>query len=89
MRRYLGAFLLASVLAVPATTILRADDEHEEHERKEHRAKRYYDTDSRDWHEWNEHEEQAWRRYWDERHTPYRNWEKAKRRTPRVLAVAS
>jgi hypothetical protein len=78
MRRYIGGFLLATVLAIPAAISLRADDDdHAEHERKEHRMKRYYDPDARDYHEWNEREDRAWRRYWEERHENYHDWARA------------
>src|SRR5690242_20214512 len=79
MRRYLGTFLLTTVLALPVATLLRADDDHDDHERKEHRVKRYYDDDAKDYHEWNEREDKAWRRYWVDRHEDYRDWERAKR----------
>jgi hypothetical protein len=77
MRRYLSAFLLTAVLAIPAAR-LRANDDHDRDDR-EHHAARYYDSDARDYHEWNEHEEHAWRRYWEERHEAYRDWRKATR----------
>ena len=80
MRRYLSAFLLTAVLAIPTARVLRADDDHDnkDKDRKEHREKRYYDKDAKDWHNWDDREDRSWRQYSDEKHAPAHDWVKAK-----------
>lgn len=45
MRRFISGLFLGAVLAAPVVISPVANA-------KEHRIKRYYDRDSRDWHEW-------------------------------------
>jgi hypothetical protein len=71
----LTAFLLGAAMIGPVG--VRAADNRE---REEHREKRYYDRERKDWHEWNEQEERAYHRWFEESHEPYREWERARRR---------
>jgi len=69
MRRFLmltAFFVGASVLAPVA---ILADD---------HREKRYYDRDGRDYHTWNGQEDRAYRVYLGEQHRDYREFNREK-----------
>ena len=78
MRKYLGAFMLTAVLAMPAVSVLRADDDRDDH------PKRYYDDERRDWHQWNANEDRAWHHYWEERHEAYVDWDRANKEQRRA-----
>jgi hypothetical protein len=75
MHRYLIAFLLGAALIGPVG--VRAGDNRE---RDEHREKRYYDRERKDWHEWNEKEQRAYRHWLEERREDQHDWARAKRR---------
>ena len=77
MRRYIGAVLLSVALTAPVA--MRAQD----HDRDEHRDRRIYDPDRRDYHEWNEREERAYRHFLEERREHYRDWARASKRERR------
>jgi hypothetical protein len=81
MFRTLSTLLMGAMLCGPAALLVRADDDH--HERHE-KAKRYYDTDRRDYHEWNEHENRAYRRWMEERkERQFRDYARIKREQQR------
>ena len=72
MHRIFTTLLLGAALSAPV--MLKADDDHHDHDKDRHR---YYDRSARDWHEWNEAEERAYRRYLEENHRRQIEWEKA------------
>jgi hypothetical protein len=78
MSRYLSAFILGTVLCVPAAR-MKADDEHHEREK----IKRYYDRDRRDYHEWNEREAKAYRHWLEERRERYHDFNRSRREQQR------
>src|SRR5436305_14582718 len=81
MSRKLSALILGAALCAPVA-VVRADDEHERHERE--KARRYYDRDRRDYHEWNEREGRAYRRWNEERRErQYRDFNKLERERQR------
>jgi hypothetical protein len=43
-----------------------------------HREKRYYDRDGRDYHTWNNNEDRAYRQYLEEQHREYRVFPKVR-----------
>ena len=69
MRRFsiLIAFFVAATVIAPVA--LRADD---------HRERRYYDRDGRDYHAWNGQEDRAYRIYLAEQHREYREFQREK-----------
>ncbi len=73
MRRKLSLLMMGAVLAIPATRMLRADDDDHDHDKK---VRRYYDADAHDWHVWNDREDRAWHHYWEERHEAAHDWAK-------------
>jgi hypothetical protein len=69
MHRFLilSAFFAGATLMTPVT--VKADD---------HRDKRYYDRDGRDYHTWDDHEDRAYRLYLGEQHRDYREFHRVK-----------
>jgi hypothetical protein len=69
MRRFLilTAFFAGATLIAPVA--MKADD---------HRDKRYYDRDARDYHAWNGQEDRAYRFYLGEQHRDYREFRREK-----------
>jgi len=63
----LSAFFAGATLMTPVT--VKADD---------HRDKRYYDRDGRDYHTWDDHEDRAYRLYLGEQHRDYREFHRVK-----------
>jgi hypothetical protein len=69
MHRFLiSGLLLGAALITPMA--LRADDNH--------RDKRYYDREAKDYHVWNTQEDHAYRVYLGEQHREYREFPKVK-----------
>lgn len=75
MRKALFAVILGAGLIAATPSGLRADD----HDR-DHKEKRYYDRDAKDYHAWNQNEDRAYR-HWltEERHGRYHDYARAKR----------
>ena len=69
MRRFwmLTAFFTAAALMTPVTTMAQ-----------EHREKKYYDREGRDYHSWDDHEDRAYRVYLGEQHREYREFGRTK-----------
>jgi hypothetical protein len=68
IRRFLGSFLVAAAMIVPAVSTGCAA-----------RA-RYYDAEYRDHHRWDAREDRVYGRYWDEGHERYRDWKERNER---------
>ena len=74
MKRYLSTFLLSAGLLVSVAAV-KADDDH--------RARRYYDRDGRDYHVYNKQEDRAYRSYLREQRREYRSLARQKREQQR------
>ena len=66
----LSAFVLGAAVIAPIA--VRADD-------RDHREKRYYDRNGRDYHTWNNNEDRAYRQYLVEQHRNYREFHGVRR----------
>jgi hypothetical protein len=65
MKQFLivGGLLMAASLIAPVAMMADGDN---------HREKRYYDRDGRDYHTWNNNEDRAYRQYLEEQRREYR-----------------
>jgi len=69
MRRFLILSALFAGAALVAPVAIQAQD---------HRDRRYYDRDNRDYHAWNDQEDRAYRVYLGEQHRDYREFRREK-----------
>jgi hypothetical protein len=71
MKQFLivGGLLMAASLIAPVAMMADGDN---------HRERRYYDRDGRDYHTWNNNEDRAYRQYLEEQHREYRVFPKVR-----------
>jgi uncharacterized protein YecT (DUF1311 family) len=81
--QYLASLFVSAALLAPmgAFAFASPQDDHERHEREEHRV---YDPYRKDYHNWDQRENEAYRHWLEERHEAYVDYERLKHKEQRA-----
>ena len=84
IHQYLSAVLLGMALIAPigsrADSKFQEERRHDDDDARQHRSRRYYDRERKDYHHWDDREDARYRRSQEGRHQQYRDFYRLHRR---------